>query len=80
MSLREYMHIFGAIKLGRNPMASRTYEQKSINEYEIWLKGAMDMWTEYYIYEYKDGSAARRKLRGPFTEKEYFKLKLQGTM
>ena len=51
---------------------------KSINEYEIWLKGAMDMWTEYYVWEYNDGSAAKRKIRGPFSEKEYFKLKLEG--
>ena len=54
--------------------------KKSINEYEIWLKGAMDKWSEYYVYEYNDGSAARVLIRGPFSEKDYFKLLLKGTV
>ena len=78
MSLREYMHIFGVIKLGRNPMSGYNFDKKSINEYEQWRKGSMDKWSEYYVWEYNDGSAATKAIRGPFTEKEYFKMKLEG--
>lgn len=80
MSLREYMRTFGEIKLGRNPMAGYNFNKKSINEYEVWLKGARDMWCEYRIVEYNDGTATKATLRSPITEKEYFKRNLKGTV
>jgi len=52
--------------------------KRTINEYEIWLKGAMNMWDEWYVYEYNDGSASKVHIRGPFSEKDYFKLLLKG--
>ena len=77
---REYIATSGVIKLGRNPMAGYNFNKKSINEYEEWRKGAMDKWSEYYVWEYNDGSASSKVIRGPFSEKEYFKLLLEGTV
>ena len=54
-------------------------KKKCISEYETWRKGGMDKWTEFRIWVYNDGTAVSSPLRGPFSEKEYFKLKLQGT-
>jgi hypothetical protein len=66
--------------MGRNPVAGYNFNKKCINEYEIWRKGAMDKWSEHYVWEYNDGSANSKVLRGPFSEKEYFKLLLEGTV
>lgn len=52
--------------------------KKAINEYEVWRKGATDTWSEFYVWEYNDGSAASKVIRGPLSEKEYFKLILEG--
>ena len=79
---RGFIVTYGAIKLALNasnypPFASRC---KSINQYERWYKGAQDMWRQYRIDEYTDGSATRRAIGVPITEKEYFKRNLAGTL
>ena len=53
---------------------------RTINEYEEWRKGAMDKWSKHYVWEYNDGSASSKVIQGPFSEKEYFKLLLEGAV
>jgi len=54
--------------------------KKCIRQYETWRKGAMDKWNEHRVWVYNDGSAVASVIRGPFSEKEYFKLLLEGTV
>lgn len=78
---REFIVIFGAIKSEPNMAnAFSTHTRKSINQYERWDKGAHDMWRQYRIDEYTDGSATRYAIGVPITEKEYFKRNLAGKL
>ncbi len=58
-------------------MAGYDFARKCINIYETWDRSNTG-WCEYRIREYTDGSATREFVKGPLSEKEYFKLTLEG--